>query len=172
LSDLATRVPLQGKELPHLIQCGALDGVGESRAALLAEAERMALAGGAGQLAFDFFQPPIVPDTAVERLAWERHILGMPVSVNPLDALADRLENCCPLPDLPQTGGRLVSVVGFRLPGWTGGPGLFLSDGRHYLIARLPQGAKAPKSWAIVRGRGRWRGDEWGGGWLELVGGG
>jgi DNA polymerase-3 subunit alpha len=35
--DLAMRVPLQHKELAHLVQCGALDGMGESRAALLAE---------------------------------------------------------------------------------------------------------------------------------------
>jgi DNA polymerase III alpha subunit len=167
LSDLLRRVRLQGKELTHLIQCGALAGLGESRAALLAEAGRTALAG-AGQLAFDFFQPPVAAETAAERLTWERHILGMPVSVHPLETLAETPDGCCPLDKLGETGGRLVEVVGFRLPGWTGGPGFFLSDGRHYLIARLPQGAKSPKAWAIARGRGRWRGDAWGGGWLEL----
>jgi hypothetical protein len=101
-------------------------------------------------------------------LAWERHILGLPVSVNPLDLLADQPENCCPLDKLAETGGRPVQVIGFRLPGWTGGPGFFLSDGRHYLTARLPQQLKAPRPWELVRGRGRWREDGWGGGWLQL----
>ena len=38
LRDFIERVPMQAKEVQHLIQCGALDGLGESRAALLAEA--------------------------------------------------------------------------------------------------------------------------------------
>ncbi|MDQ1300904.1 MAG: polymerase subunit alpha, partial [Chloroflexota bacterium] len=39
LGDLLGRVELQAKELMHLIQCGALDGLGASRAAMLQEAE-------------------------------------------------------------------------------------------------------------------------------------
>ncbi len=38
LDDLLERVSLQTKEIIHLIQCGALGGLGRSRAALLAQA--------------------------------------------------------------------------------------------------------------------------------------
>ena len=38
LRDLLQRMSLQSKEVTHLIQCGALDGLGASRAALMAEA--------------------------------------------------------------------------------------------------------------------------------------
>ena len=37
---------LQPKEIAHLIQCGALDGIGESRAAMLSEAADIQRAGG------------------------------------------------------------------------------------------------------------------------------
>jgi hypothetical protein len=52
-ADLLSRVELQKKEITHLIQCGALDGLGDSRAALLAEAADVARAGSAHQLGFD-----------------------------------------------------------------------------------------------------------------------
>jgi len=41
VADLLSRVELQAKEAMHLIQCGALDGLGGTRADLLAEAEEM-----------------------------------------------------------------------------------------------------------------------------------
>jgi DNA polymerase III subunit alpha len=41
IADLLSRVELQAKEAMHLIQCGALDGLGGTRADLLAEAEEM-----------------------------------------------------------------------------------------------------------------------------------
>jgi len=170
LRQLVERVPLQAKELTHLIQGGALDGLAESRAALLAEAERITLAGSAGQMAFDFFQAPLVAETAAERFAWERHILGLPLSVTPLDLLVELPEKRCPLPDLPRTGGRLVPFIGYRLPGRTGGPGFFLSDGRYYLTARLAEQVSLPRPWTVLVGNGRWRGDEWGGGWLHIDG--
>jgi DNA polymerase III subunit alpha len=170
LRQLVECVPLQAKELTHLIQCGALDGLAESRSALLAEAERITLAGSAGQMAFDFFQEPVVAETAADRFVWERHILGLPLSVTPLDLLAAQPEPHCPLPDLNKTGGRLVPFIGYRLPGRTGGPGFFLSDGRYYLTARLDERLSLPKPWTVLVGNGRWRGDEWGGGWLEIDG--
>ena len=45
LRDLLARVELQPKETRHLIQCGALDGLGDSRAALLAELRSLGRAG-------------------------------------------------------------------------------------------------------------------------------
>jgi DNA polymerase III subunit alpha len=170
LVDLTERVPLQGKELTHLIQCGALDGLAASRAALLATAERLALTGSADQLAFDFFQPEIVPETAAARLDWERHILGLPLSVTPLDLLPGWPAGCLPLADLAKSAGRPIQFIGYRLPGWTGGPGFFLSDGRHYLIARGEETAAVPRPWALLQGHGRWREDEWGSGWLQITG--
>jgi DNA polymerase III subunit alpha len=170
LRHLVERVPLQAKELTHLIQCGALDGLAESRAALLAEAECITLAGSAGQMAFDFFQVPVVAETAVDRFVWERHILGLPVSVTPLDLLADLPNQICPLTSLDRTGGRLVSFRGYRLPGRTGGPGFFLSDGRHTLTARLDEQLLLPQPWTVLVGNGRWRSDEWGSGWLQING--
>jgi DNA polymerase III subunit alpha len=85
--DLAVRVPLQEKELRHLIQCGALDGLGASRAAMLAEAGEMARAGSALQMAFAFGAPDVPAETPAERLTWEQRILGQPVSVHPLALL-------------------------------------------------------------------------------------
>src|SRR5690606_18582293 len=46
--DLLNRVPLARKEWTHLIQAGALDGLGESRAALLAEAGALHTGGDGG----------------------------------------------------------------------------------------------------------------------------
>jgi DNA-directed DNA polymerase III PolC len=64
LADLLGRVELQAKEIMHLIQCGALDGLGARRAEMLGEAEplrRAAKKGGvrspALQLALPFDPP-------------------------------------------------------------------------------------------------------------------
>ncbi|MCA9957784.1 MAG: hypothetical protein KC443_02040, partial [Anaerolineales bacterium] len=164
LRDLLERVSLQAKEVTHLIQCGALDGLGESRAALLAEASEVARAGSARQMAFGFVQETAVPyETAAQRLQWEMHILGLPVSVHPLQ-LAD-LPPTIALRDLPQRRNQLVTVAGTRLPGWTGGKGWFLGDGDSFVIA---QGAERPSTWEVVLVNGRYRVDEWGGGWLQI----
>jgi DNA polymerase III subunit alpha len=171
LRQLVERVSLQPKELTHLIQCGALDGLGASRAVLLAEAERMLLAGSAGQMAFDFLQAPVESETAAQRFAWEQGILGLPVSVNPLDLVDERPDPLCPLPDLKTTAGRQVSFMGYRLPGRTGGPGFFLSDGRHYIIARLAEQLPTPRPWTVLVGNGRWQMDKWGSGWLLVAAG-
>ena len=82
--DLAERVPLQHKELVHLVQCGALDGLGVSRAALLAEAIEAERAGSALQMAFDLGRQEVEPEPPAQRLAWEQQLLGQPVSVHSL----------------------------------------------------------------------------------------
>ena len=71
LRDLAMRVPLQRKELAHLTQCGALDGLGESRAALLAEGRDLGRSDSALQLSFEFDRLPIEAETMAQRAEWE-----------------------------------------------------------------------------------------------------
>ena len=167
LSDLLTRVPLQEKEVTHLIQCGALDGLGESRSALLAEADRLRRAG-VQQIAFGFMDEAAPPaEDAAARLAWEQHLLGMPVSVHPL-ALAARAADGTTLAELGQAPGKAGRVAGVRLPGWTGGKGFFFHDGADFAIAVPPKGAANPPIWQPFVAHGRWRRDEWGGSWLEI----
>jgi DNA polymerase III alpha subunit len=167
LRDLLSRVELQSKEATHLIQCGALDGLGDSRAALLAE-----LAGfghsSALQMALPFDQPAVVPETAEQRLTWERFVLGLPVSVTPLDTLAERPAAAAPLSNLPGTGGQPVTVVGYRLPGWTGGAGFYLGNGESFVLARGGESFKSPPVWQPVKIRGRWQRDAFGTGWLQI----
>jgi DNA polymerase III alpha subunit len=168
LQDLVKRVPLQPKELRHLVQCGALDDLGENRASLLAAAELVGRAGNIRQMSFEFAQAPVTPDSAAERFEWERRLLGQPVSVHPLELGGD-LPDVTPLADLEQRRtGQLLTVAGTRLPGWTGGPGFFLGDGRHFVIAQSDEELQKPEPWLPLLLQGRWRVDEWGSGWLQV----
>jgi DNA-directed DNA polymerase III PolC len=166
--DLAGRIPLQHKELTHLIQCGALDGLGDSRAALLAEAEQIERAGSALQMTFTFARPEVAPEPPAQRLAWEQHLLGQPVSVHPLQLVASHLPQHLPLHRLPDSPGRQVTVAGVRLPGWTGGQGFFLGDGESFVVARGKRSGQLPPPWQPRLVRGRWLGDDWGGCWLQV----
>ncbi|GAB4443819.1 MAG: DNA polymerase III subunit alpha [Anaerolineae bacterium] len=166
LRDLLTRVELQPKEATHLIQCGALDSLGDSRAALLAEMAGFGH-GSALQLALPFDRPAVPPDTPAQRLAWERFVLGLPVSVTPLDVLAERPAGASPLAELPETGGQPVTVLGYRLPGWTGTTGFYLSDGRTFVLARGSELLKTPPVWQPLEFRGRWQRDAYTG-WLQI----
>jgi DNA-directed DNA polymerase III PolC len=171
LRDLLQRVPLQQKEVAHLVQCGALDGLGESRAALLAEAAEIEKAGSALQMTFAFAQPEIEAEPATQRLAWEQHLLGQPVSVHPLEvadlAAVDRPEPL-PLRRLAEMPGQRVTVAGVRLPGWSGGQGFYLGDGETFVVARTDPARPAPAPWRPVVVRGRWLDDEWRGSWLQV----
>ncbi len=172
LRDLLQRVSLQPKEATHLIQCGALDGLGESRAALLAEAEEVERAGSALQMSLfaggDW--GGAAAESLEQRLGWERAILGYPVSGlrEPLKVAADRLPEHVPLRRLQELPGMLVAVAGVRLPGWTGGDGFFLWDGETWVIARVGEGREKPAPWESVVLRGRWVSDEWGTFWLQV----
>jgi DNA polymerase-3 subunit alpha len=168
LADLLRRVPLQRREIAHLIQCGALDGLGSSRAALLAEVEGVAAADGKQQFAFDFMVQQASPESAAQRLAWEVHILGQPVSVHSLDVQPDVTAGCVSVAAVARFPRQAVQVAGVRLPGWTGGKGFFLGDRTHFCIVIPPRGVSNPPAWAVVRIRGRWLEDEWGGGWLQI----
>jgi DNA polymerase-3 subunit alpha len=170
LRDLLSRVDLQARETIHLIQCGALDGLGASRAALLAEDSAIGRVG-ASQLSFAFDQPHVPAETPRRRLEWERNILGQPISVHPLELVAGSLtanrtekDATAPLRALPEMTGRQVVIAGVRLPGWTGGPGYFLGDGDSFVIVRS---AERPDPWQPVLLRGRWQRDTYGSSWFQ-----
>lgn len=164
LRDLLSRVSLQKKEITHLIQSGTLAGLGDSRLALLAEAEEIGRAGSARQMAFDFAQTKNVSaEDAAQRFDWEKRLLGLPVSVNPLD-LTDKRGDVF-INDLPHHRNKRVTLVGYRLPGWTGGKGWFCSDGISFVLVR---GGHRPAAWDLVWLNGRYRVDEWGGGWFQV----
>jgi hypothetical protein len=167
LDDLLRRVNLQNKEVAHLIRCGALDGLGSSRAALLAEAGGIER-GGLGQLGFVFLGEETEPETPAERLAWEDQVLGLPVSVHPLAAVERPMGAMSVGAVLAgargaEAKGLPVRAAGVRLPGWTGGPGFFLADEQNYLLALPPQGQRAPVAWKPVEVTGRCLTDQWGG---------
>lgn len=162
LQDLLRRVSFQKKELRHLIQCGGLDGLGRNRAALLAEANLVKQAGAVDQMRFDFAQPRAETETAEERLAWEQRILGQPISVHPLDLVQKRLGKTVAIKGLPKSRGRPVTIAGYRLPGWTGGSGFYLSDGSTYLVIQGDKTLRTPKPWEVVLVNGRYHEDKWG----------
>jgi DNA-directed DNA polymerase III PolC len=166
LRDLLIRVSLREKEVRHLIQCGALDGLGSSRAALLAEARQIDRSGSAGQMALPFLNWQSIPrETLADRLAWERQLLGQPVSAHPL-RLVTPLETAIPIRTLPDAATRPVTVQGVRLPGWTGGKGFFLSDETNFVVAQAD--GEIPPVWEPASFTGRWRKDAWGGGRFQV----
>ncbi len=167
LRDLVERVSLQPKEVTHLVQCGALDGLGESRAATLVEAEGIRQAGSALQMSFAFARPEVAPELPAQRLAWEHHLLGQPVSVHPLAVVWDRLPEHLPLRSLPSAVGQWVTVAGVRLPGWTGSQGFLLGDGEAFVMVKGDPSWPAPAPWHPLLLRGRWLGDEWDTYWLQ-----
>lgn len=168
LADLRTRVELQHKELTHLIQCGALDGLGESRAALLSAAQEKQNGDNVWQMAFVFDEPTITPETDAQRLQWERQVLGQPVSVHPVAIMGKSAKGCSTLAQAAAQPGRRLRLAVTRLPGWTGGKGFFISDGTTYMVA-IPAGKlPTPRPWTPLVLTGRWMLDEWGGSWVQV----
>jgi hypothetical protein len=149
-------VRLQAKEVNHLIRCGALDGLGKSRAELQIEAQDVVWAGNALQLALPFDRPEVTSESASERLTWERQVLGIPVSVHPLELRGGPAPDWLPLRGLMSSAGRHVVTAGARLPGWTGGTGFFLGDGDTFVIARQPTDGPSPRPWEPLVIHGRW----------------
>jgi hypothetical protein len=172
VADLAARVDLSAKEIDHLTRCGALDGLGESRAALHHEAGAALRAGSAQQMSFDFLNISVVQaETAADRLSWEMELLGRPLSVHPLE-LARRRRTDVAIRRLPESRGKKAAVCVVRVPGWPGGTGFFMGDGDDFAIARPDKTLAAARvrwpSWRPMRLSGRWKTDEWGGGWFEV----
>jgi hypothetical protein len=165
--DLLSRVALQPKEVSHLIRCGALDGLGDSRIALLADVGEIDRGGSTQQMALPLsFETLIEAEDSAQRLSWERQILGLPVSVQPLETV-DQLPPHHALHSLaPATGP--VTTVAYRLPGYTGGTGFFISDGQTLLVARAPAGLRQPEVWRPVRLTGQLRQDSFGTSWFQV----
>ncbi len=53
-------------------------------------------------------------------------------------------------------------VVGYRLPGWTGGADFYLSDGQTFVLVRGGEALKSPPVWLVVALRGCWLADNFG----------
>lgn len=172
LRDLLTKVTLQQKEILHLIQCGALDGLAESRAAMLVELEQIMVAGSARQMSFGFAQVTAVPpEDLAQRLTWEEKLLGWPVSANPVELVKTQTADDVPLSFLPRLKNQKTTIVGVRLPGWTGGRGFYLGDGTDFVVVKpASKSSKKLPRWQPLRLHGLWREDEWGNGWFEMVG--
>ncbi len=168
LRDLLVQVTLQRREIENLIRCGALDGLGESRSAMLAQLPRGKTA--AMQLAFDFYSPAADPETAAQRLAWETRILGLPMGQHPLSLVQDALPaGIVPLKNIRQQRGRRLRTAGVRLPGWTGDGGYFLSDDSDYVMAvPADEAMPLPPLWQPIIVTGRWLTDDWGRAWLDV----
>jgi DNA polymerase-3 subunit alpha len=167
LRDLVSRVDFQSKELIHLIQCGGLDGLGESRAAILTEAGEIKRSGTERQMAFPFASKQSKPESLQEAMGWEMRVLGYPISVHPLNLVSDLPEHV-PLKDLSKFEGELIETVGVKLPGWTGGEGFFFGDGDTFIIAQLERGRTQPPTWQPQLLRGRWTGDGMGTFWFKV----
>lgn len=168
LEDLLERVALQQREVLNLIRCGALDGLAENRASLL-ETFKQNGAGNKQQLAFDFASatPSVAAESVSERWRWEKEILGQPVSINPCECAVFKRDQVIGLKQAMQSSGRPQQMVGYRLPGWTGGKGFYFSDGDTYVVAVLAEKLATPKSWQPIQVSGRWLRDEWMS-WLQI----
>lgn len=163
LADLRRRVPLQAKEITHLIQCGSLDGLGPSRAALLAEGEDSA---EIGQLRMGFVEqltPDVAPESAETRIAWETHLLGFPVTDNPASITNLTISHLQPAHGQPAT------ISGMHLPSWSSG--FLISDGTGIVQVRLAKNStfRRPKRFHPVTLSGIWVIDEWGNTALQLA---
>jgi DNA polymerase III alpha subunit len=170
LFDLIRRVAMHAKELDHLVRCGALDGLGLSRAEFLGQLESTGRHQDAEQLSFGFAEElpqPCEPESMAQRLAWETELLGWPVSVNPLEPLAGDLPGHQPLGTRPASPSGRTVVVGYRLPGWTGGPSFLFADGSTFITVERRGRRDAPRPWLPVALAGRWQEDPWGGQWFE-----
>lgn len=168
VDDLIRRVQPAAKECRHLIQCGALDGLGESRRAMLAEVEDGQRGRSALQMSFDFAVCEVEAEGLAERLQWEQRVLGMPISSH--GAALEAMPSPCTLAAARQTPGRGVTLHGVRLPGWTGGKGWFLAVGDDYAVAVLDPAVANPRPWRPLVARGAWQQDQWGNGWVQVTG--
>ncbi|MGD8822102.1 MAG: hypothetical protein PVG63_03290, partial [Anaerolineales bacterium] len=174
LRDLMIRVPMMDREIENLIKAGALDGFGPSRNDLLREAGTIRRSGSPLQTSFGFFSPDVpTVESPAQIFAWELDLIGMPISVQPLQIVAVERNDITPLKAFQQHQPGAVRVVGARLPGWGGGSrGFLFSDGAGMIQVHLDQRRIRRRqriaAWKPLLLEGEWRQDSWGGAWLEL----
>jgi hypothetical protein len=124
-------------------------------------------AGSARQMTFAFALTKSRPETPAQRLAWERRLLGQPVSVHPLELVRDLLSGVTSLKELGSKANRRLAIAGVRLPGWTGGSGFFLGDGQTFVVVKADRSVAMPAVWQPLKIRGRWLSDKWGLAWFQ-----
>jgi DNA polymerase-3 subunit alpha len=173
LRDVLARIPLRDKEIKHLIQCGALDNMGENRMTMLHHAERISRSGNARQLAFDFTNHVYTTHTLRQQLEWENNACGYPFTA--LTAIFEALhragnegEPTVRLEQLRQQPGKHLRSFAVRLPGRSGGGSIYLWDGSTWVLAKLNKPLKNPAAWAPIKVMGHWSRDNWGMEWLQV----
>lgn len=119
LDDFLARSQPQYVEAINLVKAGALEGLGNAKA-MLAQLEQERWRGRhAGQIGLLAAQPVMaMPDpTLQERADWERQVLGLPVSVHPLQLAAKELaqHDWIHSDELSHHAGQAVTLAGVRL---------------------------------------------------------
>jgi len=119
LEDFLARAQPQYVEAVNLVKVGALDGLGNVKA-MLSQLERDRWHGRhAGQMGLLATHTVMaMPDpTPHERAAWEREVLGMLVSVHPLQLVAEKLaqHGLIRSDELSRHAGQDVTLAGVRL---------------------------------------------------------
>jgi DNA polymerase III alpha subunit len=118
LEDFLARAQPQYVEAINLVKAGALEGV-ENTSAMLAQLTRDRWHGRhTGQVGLPAMQPPTaMPEPTLKECAeWEREVLGLPVSVHPLQWVAQPAPHLVTRSDeLSQRAGQNVTLVGVRL---------------------------------------------------------
>jgi hypothetical protein len=168
--DFMSRVSLRIKEITHLIQGGALDGLGPNRPTMLALAREIHQAGNAYQLAFDFLDHRRPPADLAQHLTWEKRVLGYPIAALRayLPTQIEQHPDAVPLTPERWETGQPVHTWAVRLPGWTGGGGFYLWDGSTWVMAKTGRSQKHPAPWRVLEIQGHWRRDPWGMGWIQV----
>jgi DNA polymerase-3 subunit alpha len=175
LRDFLSRVPAMDRETENLVKAGAFDGLGDSRAQLIQDLVSIQRAGNPLQQSFGFYSPSKVePESPSQIFHWEMDLLGLPISVHPLEIVSSALGEVTPLSALSGLKTCDVRVAGACLPGWGGGSrGFLLSDVTNFIQVHLDQRrirrSQRIPAWTPLLLEGRWKRDSWGGGRLEVA---
>ena len=96
--------------------------------------------------------------------------LGQPITIHPLDLVERAPAHVISIKQMMSEGftqNNSCSIMGVRLPGWTGGPGFFLGDQETYITVRGDKSEPTPVPWLPLLVYGRWRLDQWGVAWFQ-----
>lgn len=168
LDDLRQRVPMQDKELLHLVRCGATRGLQSTLLQQLAQLERGQSPKESQQMRFAFAAP--VNDSErqsaaiplAQQLAWEIQLLDFPIAIHPLRCIT-LPDDCLALQAAIQRPKETVVTAGVRLPSWDSS-GFLLGDDAIFVRAVFPrsQPQTKPNRWQPVGLEGQWHQDRFG----------